>query len=112
MKKKIYIAGKVTGEPLEECRLKFKAAQVELEDKGFIAINPLEIVTDSNTPWFMAMRMCISALVNCDAIILLPCWKESTGAKIERQLAQDLEILICNYNPLGLTILQKHEWNN
>ncbi|MCK8143181.1 DUF4406 domain-containing protein [Flavobacterium sp. I-SCBP12n] len=112
MKQKIYIAGKVTGEPIEECRIKFKIAQLELEAKGFIAINPLEIVTDSTTPWFTAMRMCVSVLVNCDAVVLLPCWEDSTGAKIERKLAEDLQILICNYTPFGLTVLQKHQWNN
>ena len=112
MKQKIYIAGKVTGEDRASCKEKFAQAQKAIEALGFEAINPLEVVGDWQTPWFTAMRMCTRALLHCDAIILLPCWEDSAGAKIERQLAQDLHILICNYNAFGLTVLQKHEWNN
>jgi hypothetical protein len=105
MKKKIYIAGKVTGEPIKKCQLKFKTAQLEMESHGFIAINPLEIVTDNNTPWDTAMKMCIKQMLDCDAVILLPCWEDSNGAKIERKLANKLEIPIFTYCGFGLNAL-------
>lgn len=106
--KKIYIAGKVTGEPLIACTMKFGAAQKELEALGFEAINPLAVVGDFQSSWELAMKKCIKALVDCDAMVILPDWEESKGAKIERQLAWDLNITIFNFNKLGLAVLQKN----
>ena len=40
MKKKIYIAGKVSGEKLAQCTMKFGTAQKFLEDKGYEVVNP------------------------------------------------------------------------
>lgn len=105
--KKIYIAGKVTGEPLAECTMKFGQAQKEIEALGFIAVNPLAVVGDFQSYWEPAMKKCVKALVDCDAVIVLPCWENSKGAKIERQLAWDLDIPVFGYNKLGLSALQK-----
>lgn len=104
-KKKIYIAGKVTGEPIAECTMKFGAAQKELESRGFEAINPLAVVGDFKAPWNAAMKKCIKALVDCDGMVILPCWQDSKGASIERQLAADLDIVIVNYSAFGLKVL-------
>lgn len=106
--KKIYIAGKVTGEPLAECTMKFGQAQKELEALGFEVVNPLAVVGDFQSPWESAMKKCIKALVDCDGMVILPCWQDSKGAKIERQLAWDLNITIFNFNKLGLAVLQKN----
>jgi hypothetical protein len=46
MKKKIYIAGKVTGLPQQEVIIKFAELQVGLESCGYEVINPLEVVGD------------------------------------------------------------------
>ena len=89
-KPKIYIAGKVTGEPKHSCALKFATAQKELEKRGFEVINPIEVVGDFNADWQTAMRKCIIALMDCDAICLLPDWIDSRGAKIEFELAAKL----------------------
>ena len=87
MKKKVYIAGKVTGEPKHACALKFAMAEKALVKKGFEVVNPLNVVGDPSTPWHLAMRKCIAALMTCDAIHLLPDWQESNGASIEKDLA-------------------------
>lgn len=105
-KKKIYIAGKVTGEPIAECTKKFRLAQKEIESMGFDGINPFEVVMDFKATWQAAMKKCIKALVDCDAMVILPCWQDSKGAKIERKLAEDLGITIVNYNSFGLKVLK------
>ena len=92
MKNKIYIAGKVTGEDLAKCTMKFGTAQMELEKAGFEAINPLEVVGDWKAEWKPAMQKCLPALIGCDAVLMLPCYSESRGACIEKQLAYDLDI--------------------
>jgi len=115
--KKIYIAGKVSDEDFKEVAQKFAAAQSEIEKLGFIPINPVQLVQDylyHNYPffrpseeeiWKIAMQVCIKELVDCDAVVLLPCWEQSKGAKIERQLADDLDILIVNFTKFGLEVM-------
>lgn len=106
--KKIYIAGKVTGEPIAECTMKFGQAQKELETWGFEGVNPLAVVGDFKSSWDAAMKKCIKALVDCDGMVILPDWQESPGAKIERQLAEDLNIVIVNFSKAGLQVLNKN----
>lgn len=92
--KKIYIAGKVTGEPIAQCTMKFGTAQVAIEKLGHIAVNPLAVVGDWKAPWDVAMRRCIKALMDCDMIFMLEDSKDSPGAKLEYELAQKLNIEI------------------
>ena len=93
--KTIYIAGKVTGLPIEEVKVKFGAAQSLLRSKGFKAINPLEVVNDLEATWEDAMKKCIAALVAVDAVYLLPCYTNSPGAKLELKIAEELCIPVC-----------------
>lgn len=112
MKKKIYIAGKVTGEPIAECTMKFGTAQNAIEALGFEAINPLEVVGDWNTPWNEAMKKCISAMIECEAVVLLPDWIDSKGAKLENQIANSFDMPIFNYTKFGLEVLKKNLCNS
>ncbi|WP_291122748.1 DUF4406 domain-containing protein [Flavobacterium sp. UBA6046] len=86
-KKKIYIAGKVTGLPQQEVIDKFAKAKQEIEEMGFEVVNPIEVVNDFDTPWNEAMKMCIMALLDCNAMVLLPCWIDSKGAQLEKDIA-------------------------
>lgn len=108
MKKKIYIAGKVTGVPMAECTMKFGAVQKQLEAMGFEVINPLEVVGRWDISWEDAMKLCIIALMGCDGMVLLPEWYKSKGATIERQLAEDLCLTICSSHKQGLKVLEKN----
>lgn len=106
MKPKIYIAGKVTGEAKENCQAKFNQAQKELEELGFDAINPVALVNNWNATWSEAMRICIAALMECEAIYMLPCSGKSKGAKIEHAVSKKL----------GMPVLRNHkmltEWKS
>lgn len=106
--KKIYIAGKVTGLPQDEVVEKFAAMQKKIENLGFEAVNPIEIVKDFNTPWNQAMRLCIAALTLCDAIVLLPDWMCSNGAKIEWDISKQLKIPNFRGTDFGLEDLRAH----
>lgn len=92
MKKKIYIAGKVTGEPFHKTVLKFANAKRKIEALGFEAVNPIDVVNDVNADWQEAMKICIKALIDCDGVMLLPDYINSRGATIERDLAKGIEI--------------------
>ena len=87
MKKKIYIAGKISGEAIHKVSMKFGQAQMQLEAKGYLVINPLTIVGDWHCSWQQAMKICIPALVECDGIHLLADFRESKGAKMEYDIA-------------------------
>ena len=91
---RVYIAGKVTGEPRLECAAKFQKAQEKLQALGFETVNPLQVVGTWEIEWNEAMKKCISAMMECDAIYLLPCAYNSRGAKVEIRLALDLGITV------------------
>ncbi|HPI31109.1 MAG: hypothetical protein BWY70_01813 [Bacteroidetes bacterium ADurb.Bin408] len=92
---RVYIAGKVTGEPPLECNQKFGKAELLLTSMGMQAINPLSFIP-SDAEWHQAMKLCIRSLITCDFIYLLPDWKESEGAKLEAAIAEKLGIETIN----------------
>lgn len=106
MPKTIYIAGKVSNEPLAEVTAKFGQAQKVLEAKGYTVINPLAVTAaafDNNDseddrwlhmPWAYAMRLTVAAMMQADEIYMLRDWRTSPGAKIEHELAERLKFEI------------------
>jgi len=88
---KVYIAGKVSGERMENVFVKFGAAEYQLKRRGHTVVNPLRLVSQ-NWSWEKCMSACIRELVQCDAIFLLPDWSESRGAKLEYYIAQELKL--------------------
>lgn len=89
---KIYIAGKITGLSIDDYTEKFKAAAQLITSSGLVPVNPVKLVSDPNIKWNEAMKICIAELVKCDAVLLLPCTKNSPGAMIEKELAEKLQI--------------------
>jgi hypothetical protein len=87
----VYIAGKVTGLPVEDYTHTFNSAAGKFRNMGFHVVNPVEIVP-TNTHWVKAMRLCIKELTQCDYIHMLPGWTNSKGARIERMIAYFLKI--------------------
>lgn len=95
MKKKIYIAGKVTGLPYAQVWEKFDNVQKRLMNDGHIPHNPVAMVKACKLEqhsWEDIMKECLKILVDCDEVHMLPCWKESRGATLERDLALRLNI--------------------
>lgn len=109
MRKKIYIAGAVSGETEARCRAKFAAAVKLVEAAGYEAINPLDVVGTWDVTWIMAMRLCIAALMGADALYLLPCGRHSTGANIEMNLAAQVKIPIVTQLE---TLNTLYKWNS
>lgn len=92
-KKRIYIAGKVTGLPLHEVSMKFGTAQKKLMSEGYEVVNPLNHI-ESNMDWDKAMKICFELLANCDAIYMLHDWEVSKGAVLEHAKAKTMGIPI------------------
>lgn len=87
--KRIYIAGPMTGLPELNFPAFHRAASF-LRAAGHTAINPAEIVTDQTAKWEDCMRADIAQLVTCDAVMLLPGWEKSRGARLEHTIATAL----------------------
>ncbi|MFA6400917.1 MAG: DUF4406 domain-containing protein [Salinivirgaceae bacterium] len=97
--KKIYIAGKVTGEDYQKCLDKFRATEELLTEFGFLPINPMKIVPQG-TPWQDSMDILKPHLRNCDTVLFLPDWKDSDGAAQERDWAVMYDKRIIDYADL------------
>lgn len=80
---KIYIAGKITGEP--NYKEKFDIAATSLEAQGHIVLNPAELPEGMLPADYM--RICFAMIDTADAIYLLKDWCSSSGAFIERDYA-------------------------
>lgn len=80
---KIYIAGKITGEP--DYKEKFEAAAMNLEAQGYIVLNPAELPEGMRAADYM--RICFAMIDAADAVYLLKNWEYSSGASIEKDYA-------------------------
>lgn len=86
----IYISGKITGLPVEETQTKFAAAAGYWAENGCHAINPMQVVKNPHAKWEQAMHKCLMALLDCQAIYILPDWLTSRGARLEITIAHAL----------------------
>lgn len=91
--KKIYIAGKVSGEEHGKVFIKFMAAESRLKMQGWEPVNPIRFC-GSEWPWADCMKACITRMMECDAIYMLKDWKYSRGARLEHFIALKLGMRI------------------
>jgi len=84
---RVYVAGPMTGLPAFNFPA-FHAAAAQLRAIGYEVENPAENpVPACGGTWLGYMRMAIAQVATVDAVVLLPGWEGSRGARIERDLA-------------------------
>jgi hypothetical protein len=86
MNKKAYIAGKMSGLSQEQVQEKFQRATTNLSQQGYNVVTSVTNHIDSSS-WEDTMRHSIKAMLDCDEVHLLPCWQDSRGAQLERDIA-------------------------
>ena len=101
-KPRCYIAGPIAGVP--DFRERFAAAVTTVEALGYEVVNPCDIApadhdgecppgydpgedASGHTSSACYMRADLRALLDCDAIYMLPGWRESRGATAEHTVA-------------------------
>lgn len=88
-RKRIYIAGAVTGLDYDDVLAKFEKAEKEMLAKGYFPTSPVR-VCKLNWDWLKCMKNCIRELLLCDSIYMLKDWRLSRGAKLEHFIALKL----------------------
>ena len=94
---KIYMAGKITGDPNYKMKFSMTAKRIQEVYPLAVILNPAEL-PEGLTPKDY-MRLCFGMIDAADILFALPDAKESKGAK--------LEIAYCRY--VGKAVL---EWND
>lgn len=84
---KIYIAGKISGD--KNYKKKFKKAERVLKKKGHSVMNPAWLVEYKAFSWTDYMIVSEAMQRRCEAVLFLPDWKQSNGARIEHNRAKD-----------------------
>jgi dUTP pyrophosphatase len=93
----VYLIGQLTdGDSLPAARVaanraRFAAAEIRLQEAGYLAINPAELVRASTT-WQAAMRRCLCELSRADGVYLVQPGVPSKGANWELDIAARLGI--------------------
>ena len=93
MRQKIYLSGKISGLPICETIKNFESAENQLKGLATI-VNPMRLKHDHDKTWESYMKEDIKALLECDAIAMLPNYNDSKGALIELNLAKSLGLEI------------------
>lgn len=99
-KKRLYLAGKISGLPEQDVLNKFANAEDIYSEFGFDVHNPFEHIRQcgcNNMSWEKIMRLCLINLLGCDAVILLHDWNDSPGAILEQELARKVGIPIFHW---------------
>jgi hypothetical protein len=86
MSKTIFVAGKMYGLPEAQVREKFEKATTDLQGQGYTVISPVSDM-EPGKGWEDTIRKSIKSMLDCDEVHLLPCWQESRGAQLERDIA-------------------------
>lgn len=79
---KIYIAGKITGDP--NYRQKFNDAAEKFPDDTIL--NPSTLPAGLSSADYM--RICLAMIDSADMVAFLPDWNESRGARLENDYCQ------------------------
>lgn len=81
---KIYIAGKITGNP--DYKKQFAKAEKHLQEKGHLVLNPA-VFPKGFTPEEY-MKICYSMIDVCEGVFFLDNWPNSRGARMEHAYAR------------------------
>lgn len=99
---RVYIAGPMSGWP-ELNYPAFHAMAAQLRAAGHHVENPAENHPPHCQSWLGYMRLAVAQLATCDAVIMLPGWRQSRGAIVEHQLATGMGLQVMDDTPAPRT---------
>lgn len=100
MATKIYIAGKITGDP--NYKAKFEKAAEAYRQKGYIVLTPSWMPQGMQPADYM--RICFAMIDTADVVAFLPGYETSPGAQVELQycfyIDKDVKLPECKHRVL------------
>lgn len=97
---KVYVAGKITGLDRSATVEKFNAAARILTDMSFDVLVPTVLPVLEELSYMDYLHICFAMIDVCDAVVFLPDWEQSQGAKLERDYARRSNKKIWYYSEL------------
>ena len=91
---KVYISGKITGLEYQEAYKIFEDAEKEVKNMGGVPVNPMKLEHKPNADWYDFMEKDIAELLRCEGIYMLENWGNSKGARIEYNIAREMDLKI------------------
>jgi hypothetical protein len=85
----------------------FHRAAAALRAIGHTVHNPAENPVPPCGSWLGYMRMSIAQIANSDALVMLPGWQRSRGARVEFILAKLIGLFVYRAGDAGLTMEDK-----
>ena len=110
-KKKVYLSGPITSMPLKDARAIFTEAEEFVLSLGHTVVNPMKNGLSPESSWAEHMKKDITMLLGCDAICMLPDFRQSEGAKLELNIALALLMDVFQYVPPygnDISLAEKH----
>lgn len=90
---RLYIAGPMTGIP-DSNYPAFRKAEAELKAAGYEVLCPVDSEQHNDTgkqqTWDWYMRHALRMVLDAEGVALLPDWRTSRGAMLERHVANNL----------------------
>lgn len=97
----IYVSGPMTGLP-DLNFPEFNGAAKYLRFRVPVeVVNPAEFGEEPGKSWVDYMRKDIAALMRCNVIVMLPGWRRSKGAKLERFVARALGFVVVEWGDVA-----------
>lgn len=94
---KIYIAGRITGNP--NYKAQFKATAAMLQEVGHTVLNPAELPEGMKPADYM--RICFAMLDSADVVLFQHGWQVSKGTKLEYDYARYIGKDVITVDPLS-----------
>jgi hypothetical protein len=127
---RIYVSGAITGRPLDEARKQFEEVCWRLAERGYEPVNPFDVpphpACDCPIPfeeamgavgaggghdWGCYLRGDLAAMLDCDAIYMLPGWESSHGARLELTVASAVGLKVMWDLPSDFSLIEDaNEW--
>lgn len=95
---RLYLAGPMSNLPAFNFPA-FHAAAKALRKKGHDVQNPAELaeMVGTDRPYGYYIRQGLISLLSCEAIVMLPGWEDSRGAKLEHVVAETIGLKVGEY---------------
>ena len=99
----VYLAGPMTGYP-EFNFPAFKTAARDIDEMGVSAVYctafGIPPAPEEARPWSDYLRDALRLMLSCNAVVVLPGWRESKGARLEVHVALELGMPVVEYPDL------------